>query len=123
MIATALLQLVLHEPTRADYVKVNECGLVSVYSSLSEETASGEDTSAKNLTAAHRSLPFETMVLVENRENGRSAVIRVTDRGPHVSGRRIEVSQAAAYELGFADLTKVRVKILSFPKDRPAGEN
>jgi rare lipoprotein A len=119
VIATALLQLVLHEPTRADDVKVDECGLVSVYSSLSEETASGEDTSAK----AHRSLPFETMVLVENRENGRSAVIRVTDRGPHVSGRRIEVSQAAAYELGFADLTKVRIKILSFPKDRPAGEN
>ena len=108
VVATALLQLVLLEPTRADDVKADECGLASVYSSLSEETASGEDTSAKNLTAAHRSLPFETMVLVENRENGHSAVVRITDRGPHVSGRIIDVSQAAAYELGFADLTKVR---------------
>jgi len=113
----------LLEPTRADDVKADECGLASVYSSLSEETESGEDTSAKHLTAAHRSLPFETMVLVENRENGHSAVVRITDRGPHVSGRIIDVSQAAAYELGFADLTKVRLKILSIPEDRPAGEN
>ena len=103
MIATALLQLALLEPTRADDVKPDECGLASVYSSLSEETASGEDTSATNLTAAHRSLPFGTLVLVENRENGRSAVVRITDRGPHVSGRIIDVSQAAAHELGFAE--------------------
>jgi len=75
------------------------------------------------LTAAHRSLPFETMVLVENRENGRSAIVRITDRGPHVGGRIIDVSQAAAHELGFADLTKVCLKILSIPEDRPAGEN
>jgi rare lipoprotein A len=123
VIATALLQLVVLEPTRADDVKADECGLASVYSSLSEETASGEDTSAKHLTAAHRSLPFETMVLVENRENGHSAVVRITDRGPHVSGRIIDVSQAAAHELGFADLTKVCLKILSIPEDRPAGDN
>jgi rare lipoprotein A (peptidoglycan hydrolase) len=92
LIATALLQLPLAEPIRADDVNPDECGLASVYSSLSEETASGEDTSAKQFTAAHRSLPFETMVLVENRENGRSAVVRITDRGPHVSGRIIDVS-------------------------------
>ena len=121
--ATALLQLILLEPAHAADGKPGECGLASVYSSLSEETASGEDTSAKNLTAAHRSLPFETMVLDENRENGRSAVVRITDRGPHVSGRIIDVSQAAVYELGFADLTKVCLKILSIPEDRPAGEN
>ena len=120
-IATALLQLILLEPTHAADGNPDECGLASVYSSLSEETASGEDTSANNLTAAHRSLPFETMVLVENRENGHSAVVRITDRGPHVSGRIIDVSQAAANELGFADLTKVCLKILSIPEDRPAG--
>ena len=88
--------LPLLEPTRADDVKPDECGHASVYSNPSEETASGEDTSAKELTAAHRSLPFETTVLVENRENGRSSVVRITDRGPHVSGRIIDVSQAAA---------------------------
>jgi rare lipoprotein A len=123
LIATALLQFILLEPTRAADVTSDECGLASVYSTLSEETASGEDTSARNLTAAHRSLPFETMVLVENQENGRSAVVRITDRGPHVSGRIIDVSQAAAHELGFADLTKVCLKILSIPENRPIKEN
>ena len=101
----------------------DECGLASVYSSLSEETASGEDTSANNLTAAHRSLPFQTIVLVENKENGRSAVVRITDRGPFVGERIIDVSQAAAHELGFADLTKVCLKIQSIPEDRPTDEN
>jgi rare lipoprotein A len=81
VIATALLQLVFLEPTRADDVKADECGLASVYSSLSEETASGEDTSAKHLTAAHRSLPFETMVLVENRKT----VIRQSSGSPIVA--------------------------------------
>jgi rare lipoprotein A len=123
LIATALLQLALAEPIRADDVNPDECGLASVYSSLSEETASGEDTSANNLTAAHRLLPFQTIVLIENKENGRSVVVRIADRGPHVSGRIIDVSQAAAHELGFADLTKVCLKILSIPEDRPAGDN
>jgi rare lipoprotein A len=123
LIATALLQLLLLEPTHAADREPDECGLASVYSSLSEETASGEDTSANNLTAAHRSLPFQTMVLVENKENGRSAVVRITDRGPFVGGRIIDVSQAAAHELGFADLTKVCLKILSVTEDRPADEN
>ena len=68
VVATALLQLVLLEPTRADDEKADECGLATVYSSLSEETASGEDTRANHLTAAHRSVPFKTMVLVENRK-------------------------------------------------------
>ena len=122
LVATALLQLLLLEPTHAADREQDECGLASVYSSLSEETTSGEDTSANNLTAAHRSLPFQTMVLIENKENGRSAVVRITDRGPHVSGRIIDVSQIAAHELGFADLTKVCLKILSMPEDRPARE-
>jgi rare lipoprotein A len=63
------------------------------------------------------------MVRVENQENGRSAVVRVTDRGPHVSGRIIDVSQAAAHELGFADLTQVCLKILSIPETRLVEEN
>lgn len=122
-IATAFFQLILLEPTHAVDGHPDECGLASVYSSLSEETASGEDTSAKSLTAAHRSLPFQTMVLVENKENGRSAVVRITDRGPFVSERIIDVSQAAAHALGFADLAKVCLKIQSIPEDRPADEN
>lgn len=119
MTATVLLQLVVQEPTRADDVKSDECGLASVYSTVSEETASGQDTSVNDRTAAHRSLPFWTLVRVDNQENGRSAIVRITDRGPFVTGRIIDVSQIAARELDFDDLTKVCLKILSIPEDQP----
>jgi len=122
VIATALLQLVVLEPTRADYVKSDECGLASVYSTVSEETASGQDTSVNDRTAAHRSLPFGTLVQVDNQENGSSAIVRITDRGPFVNGRIVDVSQIAAHELGFADLTKVCLKILSIAEIPPAKE-
>ena len=118
VVAAALLQLTLLEPTHADDVKPDECGLASVYSSLSEETASGQDTSVNDRTAAHRSLPFGTLVHVDNQENGRSAIVRITDRGPFVSGRIVDVSQIAAHELGFSDLTKVCLKILSIPENQ-----
>jgi rare lipoprotein A len=122
VIATALLHLVLLGPTRADDVKADECGLASVYSTVSEETASGQDTSVNDRTAAHRSHPFGTLVRVDNQENGQSAIVRITDRGPFVSGRIIDVSQIAAHELGFADLTKVCLQILSIPETRPIKE-
>jgi rare lipoprotein A len=121
-IAAALLQLVLLEPIHAAEAKSDQCGLASVYSTLSEETASGQDTSVNDRTAAHRSLPFGTLVRVDNQENGRSAVVRITDRGPFVGGRIIDVSQIAAHELGFSELTKVCLKILSIPESRPSGE-
>jgi rare lipoprotein A len=116
LIATVLLELVLPAPTRAADGNPDQCGLASVYSGFNEETASGEDTSAGNLTAAHRSLPFGTLVHVDNQENGSSAVVRITDRGPFVGGRIIDVSQAAAHELGFADLTQVCLKIQPTPE-------
>ena len=78
----AFLQVALLGPTSAADSKSDECGLASVYSTDSEKTTSGEDTQPKNLTAAHRSLPFGTLVRVVNQENGRSAVVRITDRGP-----------------------------------------
>jgi hypothetical protein len=105
----------------AEDKKPDECGLASIYASVSEETASGEDTRAENLTAAHRSLPFGTLVEVENQENGRSAVMRITDRGPFVSGRIIDVSQVAARELGFSGLTQVCLTILVIPENPSGG--
>lgn len=123
LMAIASLQSTSLEPLLAADANPDECGLASVYSSLSEETASGEDTSAKNLTAAHQSLPFGTLVQVDNQENGRSAVVRITDRGPFVSGRIIDVSQIAAHELGFDGLAEVCLKILSIPENRPADQD
>ena len=82
---TALLLVILPEPAVAADRKPDQCGLASVYSTDSEKTASGEDTQPKDLTAAHRSLPFGTMVRVVIQENGRSADVRITDRGPFIS--------------------------------------
>lgn len=55
---------------------------------------------AKLLTAAHRSLRFGTKVKVTNRNNGRSVVVRINDRGPFIRGRVLDLSKAAAQNIG-----------------------
>jgi len=115
LVATMLLQLPFGNAGAAD-VKPDECGLASIYSSVREGTASGEDTRPEDLTAAHRSLPFGTLVRVHNRERGHSAVVRITDRGPFTDGRIIDVSQVAARELGFSGLSQVCLEILAIPE-------
>ena len=120
LIAAVPLQLPSDNAVAEDK-KPDECGLASIYSGVSEETASGEDTRTENLTAAHRSLPFGTLVQVDNQENGRSAVVRITDRGPFVSGRIVDVSQVAARELGISGLTQICLKILVIPENRAVG--
>ncbi len=63
-------------------------------------TASGERFDNAAMTAAHRTLPFGTLVRVTNLANGRSVIVRINDRGPFSAGRMIDVSRAAADELG-----------------------
>lgn len=53
------------------------------------------------MTAAHRSLPFGTRIKVTNRDNGRTVVVRINDRGPFIRGRMLDLSRAAAQRLGF----------------------
>lgn len=74
-------------------------------------TASGERYDQEGLTAAHRSLPFGTWVRVENLENGRSVRVRVTDRGPFVDDRIIDLSRAAARALGLIGPGTGRVRL------------
>jgi rare lipoprotein A len=76
------------------------CGDASWYA-LTSITASGERMDPSELTAAHRNLAFGTEVEVINQNNGRSVVVRINDRGPFVGGRVIDLSKAAASELGF----------------------
>jgi len=64
-------------------------------------TSNGDIFSNNKMTAAHLKLPFGTLVTVTNLDNGRSVVVRVNDRGPHSKSFMIDVSQAAAKELGF----------------------
>jgi len=126
----ALLQVAFLGPMSAADRKPDECGLASVYASVSEETASGEDTYAENFTAAHRTLPFGSLVRVDNQKNKRWSVVRITDRGPFIEGRIIDVSQVAARELGITGLTQVCINIQWIPEgirwvpeSRAVGEN
>jgi rare lipoprotein A len=90
-----------------------ETGRASWYD-IAANTASGEAMDDDELTAAHRTLPLRTKVLVENLGNGRVVVVRINDRGPLVKGRIIDVSRAAAESLGMirAGVAKVRVSRL-----------
>ena len=63
-------------------------------------TASGERFNPARLTAAHRTLPFGSKVRVTNKRNGKSVVVRINDRGPFSKGRVIDLSKAAASEIG-----------------------
>jgi len=87
-------------------------GLAAIYSYKGVKTASGEAANPANLTAAHRSLPFGTKVRVTNTRNGRSVVVRINDRGPFTRGRVIDVTPAAANQLGFSGLVPVNLEVL-----------
>jgi peptidoglycan lytic transglycosylase len=123
LLALVMLQVALLAPASAVDRKPDECGLASIYSSTSEETASGEDTLAENFTAAHRTLPFGALVHVNNQKNGRSTVVRITDRGPFVAGRIIDVSQTTARDLGITGLTPVCLNIIWIPEQRQVRGN
>ena len=90
---------------------VAESGIASVYGNrdghAGTRTASGERMNPGAMTAAHRTLPFGSRVQVVNKRNGKSVMVRITDRGPFVRGRVIDVSPAAASALGFSGLTPV----------------
>jgi rare lipoprotein A len=74
-------------------------------------TASGERTGPNGLTAAHRTLPFGTRVRVTNHRNGKSVVVRITDRGPYGRGRIIDLSRAAAAELDMISAGTAMVRV------------
>lgn len=74
-------------------------------------TASGEIFRNSDMTAAHRTLPFGSQVRVTNLANGRSVVVRVNDRGPWHKSRVIDVSRAAAEEIGMVRSGTARVTL------------
>lgn len=75
-------------------------------------TSSGEVFDYHKLTAAHRTLPFGSIVLVTNTRNGKQVQVRINDRGPGYPGRIIDVSTAAARRLGFDGLTDATIAVL-----------
>jgi rare lipoprotein A (peptidoglycan hydrolase) len=88
-------------------------GFASYYSNVfnGRLTASGESYDKEELTAAHRNLPFGTKVLVKNLRNNRSVIVRINDRGPFAGDRLIDLSKAAAEELGMIQSGVVEVEL------------
>jgi len=78
------------------------------------KTANGEKFDNQKLTAAHRTLPFNTLVLVTNPKNAKEVVVKINDRGPYIKNRIIDLSKNAAYQLDIlkAGVSKVHLKII-----------
>lgn len=90
-----------------------EIGLASWYGPHfhGSRTADGERFDMNALTAAHRTLPFNSYVRVIDLANRRSVIVRINDRGPYAGGRIIDLSARAARELGITDDGTARVRI------------
>jgi rare lipoprotein A len=88
------------------------------------KTANGERFDMTALTAAHRTLPFNTRVCVRSLVNGREVMVRINDRGPYASGRIIDLSRAAADSIGMLGLgiKQVALSIIDRDTDRCGGE-
>ena len=102
------------QPVKVNLHKCNtQLGEASVYADKfnGRKTANGELFQNGELTAAHRSLPFGTRVIVTNLRRNRSVEVVINDRGPFVKGRIIDLSRAAANKIGLGDLGNVAIKI------------
>jgi len=82
-----------------------------------KKTASGERFDQSKLTAAHRSLPLDTVVKVTNLDNGKAVKVSINDRGPYAGKRVIDLSRAAARELDMTDdgTARVRIEVAELP--------
>jgi rare lipoprotein A len=90
-----------------------ECGVASVYWE-GARTANGERFAPDGISAAHKSLPFGSRVIVRNQKTGRSIIVRINDRGPFVAGRIIDLSRGAAHYAGVNGLAPVCLEVISY---------
>jgi len=97
--------------TRTQVASAGPSDGIASYYSQGSRTASGEKFNARDLTAAHPTLPFGTKVRVTNVNTGRSVTVRINDRGPFVRGRVIDVSHSAAESLGMVGQGVAKVKL------------
>ena len=100
-----------------------QTGLASFYGRAHDgkTTANGDSFDPQGFTAAHRTLAFGTLVRVTNLENGQTVTVKITDRGPFVRGRIIDVSLAAAQVLGMTDRGVTRVRLEALRAIPPTG--
>lgn len=102
-----------------------ESGLASWYGGPyhNRKAANGEVYDMNAMTAAHRTLPLNSVARVSNPKNGKSVIVRITDRGPFIAGRILDLSRAAAIAIDTwrAGVAPVKIEVLSTPKPIDAG--
>jgi rare lipoprotein A len=113
-------------PVKPAPIGQTETGIASWYGAPynGRRAANGEVYDMEQLTAAHRTLPFDTWVEVTNLANKKRVDVRITDRGPFVNGRIIDLSLAAAREIDMvgAGIVKVRIKVIRPPRSPTVSE-
>lgn len=108
LILAALAFACVVSPARAETCIASQYGVGDGYHG--KRTASGERFNTYALTAAHRTRGFGSAVTVTNLSNGRTVRVRISDRGPWVKGRCIDLSRAAANAIGMGGLARVSVQ-------------
>ncbi|HEY0523703.1 MAG TPA: septal ring lytic transglycosylase RlpA family protein [Stellaceae bacterium] len=101
-----------------------QVGMASWYGKAHDRhrTASGERFDMRAMTAAHRTLDFDTVVRVTNLENGRTVKVRINDRGPYIRGRIIDLSSKAASTLDMKEDGEARVRLEIYAEDQTEGD-
>jgi rare lipoprotein A len=101
-----------HKP-HPELIGYTETGIASYYALKYQfrRTASGESFNHLAMTAAHKTLPFGTKVLVTNEKNGKSVTVKINDRGPFIKGRIIDLTRAAFSKIEDVDKGTIGVKI------------
>lgn len=112
-----------HTPLAPARIGTTETGVASWYGFPYDgrRAASGEIYDMQQLTAAHRTLPFQTWIEVTNLLNGKQVDVRINDRGPFAKGRILDLSQAAARDIDMlrAGTARVRLKVIAPPRIEP----
>lgn len=116
-----IILLIFFAVVKAYGQSYSQKGIASFYADKFEgrRTANGEKYKHNKLTAAHKTLPFGTIVRVKNLENGKEVDVRINDRGPFVKGRIIDLSKSAAKQLDFinAGIVAVEITTLTNPQE------
>ena len=99
------------EPKSSNSIEYGKASWYCIKCNGGTHTASGKRLNDWAMTAAHKTLPMGSKVRVTNKANGRSAVVTITDRGPYIKGRIIDVTKGVAHKLGFITSGVVPCKV------------
>jgi rare lipoprotein A len=107
-----------NEKPAAEWPLTTVTGIASYYGKEfhGRKTANGETFDMNAMTAAHRTLPFGTMVRVTNLSNDQSVTVRINDRGPFIKGRIIDLSYGAAKTIDLLSIGQVKLEVLKYPQ-------